>query len=179
VQVIELFDFLIADSDNRPYPVPVEQDKERVKVVVRNRKARYDYTIIATIEAGIALHGSEVKSIREGKVQMADAHAVVENGQVLLKNLHISPYKQSGTSEVDPTRTRRLLLNKREIRKLWASTEQQGHTLIPLTIYFKGKYAKVELALAVGRKKYDKRQVIAKAEADRRIKQAMRKDIKR
>ena len=170
--------FLIADPDNRPYPVPVEQDNERVKVVVRNRKARHDYAIIATIEAGIALHGSEVKSIREGKVQMADAYAVVEDGQVLLKNLHISPYKQSGTNQAEPTRTRRLLLNRREIRKLQASTEQKGQTLIPLTIYFKGKHAKIELALAVGRKKYDKRQVLAKAEADRRIKQAMRKDIK-
>ena len=179
MQVIERHDFLIADSDNRPYPVPVEQDNKTVKVIVRNRKARHDYAILATIEAGIALHGSEVKSIREGKVQLADAYAVVEDGQVLLKNLHISPYKQSGTSQADPARTRRLLLNKREIRKLQASTEQQGQTLIPLTIYFKGKYAKVELALAIGRKKYDKRQVIAKAEADRRIKQAMRKDFKR
>ena len=170
---------MIADSISCPYPIPVEQDNEKVKVVVRNRRARHDYAIIATIEAGIALHGSEVKSIREGKVQLADSYAVVEDGQVFLKNLHISPYKQSGASQAEPTRTRRLLLNKREIRKLQAASEQQGQTLIPLTIYFKGKHAKVELALAIGRKKYDKRQVIAKAEADRRIKQAMRKDFKR
>ena len=167
---------MIAVPIDRIYPVPVEQDKEKFKVVVRNRKARHDYLVLATIEAGLALHGSEVKSIREGKVQLADAYAVVEDGQVLLKNLHISPYKQSGPSQPDPTRTRRLLLHKREIRRLQAGTEQKGQTLIPLTIYFKGKHAKVELALAVGRKKYDKRQAIAQAEADRRIKQAMKKD---
>ena len=156
----------------------MEQDKDNIKVVLRNRKAWHDYTILATIEAGIALQGSEVKSIREGKVQMADAYAIVEDGQVLLKNLHISPYKQSGANPPDPVRTRRLLLSKREIRKLQGGTEQQGLTLVPLSIYFKGKYAKVELALAVGRKKYDKRQAIAKAEADRRIKQALKKNIK-
>lgn len=170
--------FLIADWSHHSYPVWVEQDNDNIKVVVRNRKARHDYAILATIEAGIALQGSEVKSIREGKVQMADAYAIVEGGQVLLKNLHISPYKQSGANPPDPVRTRRLLLNKREIRKLQAGTEQQGQTLIPLSIYFKGKHAKVELALAVGRKKYDKRQAIAKAEAERRMRQVMKKDIK-
>ncbi|MEW5797110.1 MAG: SsrA-binding protein SmpB [Candidatus Zixiibacteriota bacterium] len=154
----------------------MEQDKEKIKVVVRNRKARFDYQILATIEAGIALVGSEVKSLREGKVQLADAYAVVENGQVLLKNMHISPYKQTGVAGHDPIRTRRLLLHKKEIRKLAAKTEQQGQTLVPLSIYFKGKHAKVELALAVGRKKYDKRQAVAKAEADRRIKQATRRE---
>lgn len=145
-------------------------------MVVRNRKARFDYQILSTIEAGISLHGSEVKSVREGKVQLADAYAVVEGGQVLLKNLHISPYKQTGAQGYDPMRVRRLLLHKNEIRKLAAKTEQAGQTLVPLSIYFKGKRAKVELALAVGRKKYDKRQAIAKAEADRRIKQATRRD---
>ena len=157
----------------------MEQDNDKIKVVVRNRKARFDYQIIATVEAGIALHGSEVKSLREGKVQMADAYAVVEDGQVLLKNLHISPYKQTGEDGHDPARTRRLLLHRTEIRKLQAKTEQQGQTLIPLSIYFKGKHAKVELALAIGRKKYDKRQAVAKAEADRRIKQATRKNTER
>jgi len=157
----------------------MEQNQEKIKVVVRNRKARHNYQILATLEAGIALMGSEVKSIREGKVQLADAYAVVENGQVFLKNLHIPPYKQTGIEGHDPTRTRRLLLHKKEIRRLWTKTEQQGQTLIPLTIYFKGKHAKIELALAVGRKKYDKRQAMAKAEADRRIRQATRRDTGR
>ncbi len=157
----------------------MEQDKENIKVVVRNRKARFDYQIIATVEVGIALHGSEVKSLREGKVQIADAYAVVEDGQVVLKNLHISPYKQTGIQGYDPVRTRRLLLHRTEIRKMQAKTEQQGQTLIPLSIYFRGKLAKVELALAIGRKKYDKRQAIAKAESDRRIKQATRRNTER
>lgn len=156
----------------------MEQDRDKVKVVVRNRKARYNFHISSTIEAGLELKGTEVKSVREAKVQMADAYAIVEDGQVFLKNLHISPYEQTGAEGHDPARTRRLLLNRREIKKLQIKTQQQGMTLVPLSIYFRGKYAKVELALAVGRKKYDKRQAIAKAEADRRIKQATRKDVK-
>lgn len=155
----------------------MEQDREDIKVVVRNRKARYDYNISATYEAGLELKGTEVKSLRNGKVQLADAYAVVVDGQVFLRNLHISPYEQTGVESHDPTRVRRLLLHKREIGKLMVKTQQQGMTLIPLRIYFKGKHAKIELGLAVGRKKYDKRQAIAKAEADRRIKQATRKDL--
>ena len=157
----------------------MEQDTSKFRTVVRNRKAWHNYHISSTMEAGIELKGTEVKSLRDGKVQMADAYAIIENGQVYLKNLHISPYLHAGETSHDPTRTRRLLLHKREIRKLEAKTLQQGMTLIPLSIYFKGKLAKVELALAVGRKKYDKRQAIAKAEADRRIKQATRKDVGR
>jgi len=148
---------LIAPSAGSVYSPVMEQNQEKIKVVVRNRKARHNYQILATIEAGIALMGSEVKSIREGKVQLADAYAVIENGQVLLKNLHIPPYKQTGIEGHDPTRTRRLLLHKKEIRK----------TLIPLTIYFKGKHAKIELALAVGRKKYDKRQALKEKDMKR------------
>jgi SsrA-binding protein len=149
---------------------------DNIKVIARNRKARHDYQIRDTFEAGIELLGTEVKSIREGKINISDAYAIVENDQVYLKNLHISPYRQDTSGGHDPLRTRRLLLHKREIRKLWMQTEQRGMTLVPLSIYFKGKVAKIELALAVGRKKYDKRQAIAKSEADRRIKRAMRKD---
>ena len=167
---------MIATPAGRAYPVYMEQDREKIKVVVRNRKARYNYHISITIEAGLELKGTEVKSIRNSKVQLSDAYAVVENGQVFLKNLHIAPYEQTGVEGHDPIRTRRLLLHKREIKKLQIKTEQQGMTLIPLQIYFKGKHAKVELGLAIGRKKYDKRQVIAKAEADRRIRQATRKE---
>ncbi|UCD62602.1 MAG: SsrA-binding protein SmpB [Candidatus Zixiibacteriota bacterium] len=149
---------------------------ENIKVIARNRRARHDYEIRDTYEVGIELVGSEVKSIRDGKINISDAYAVVENGQVFLRNLHISPYRMAAGEGHDPLRVRRLLLHKREIRKLYIQTEQRGMTLVPLTVYFKGKVAKIELAVAVGRKKYDKRQAIAKSEADRRIKRATRKD---
>jgi SsrA-binding protein len=152
------------------------KEDEQIRYVTRNRKAWHDYTILNKLEAGIELKGAEVKSIREGKVTLSDAHAVVENGQVLLRNLHISPYKMATDVEQDPLRTRRLLLHKREIRKLFVQTEQKGLTLIPLAIYFKGNLVKIELAVAVGRKRHDKRQAIAEAEADRNIKKALRKD---
>lgn len=155
------------------------QESDKIKVVVRNRKARHDYHIVDTFEAGIELQGTEVKSVRDGKVQLADSYAVVENGQVWLRNMHISPYQQAGHIEQDPVRTRRLLLHRKEIRKLWGKTQQQGLTLIPLSVYFKGAHAKIELALATGRKKYDKREAIAKADAERRMKQATRKDMDR
>ncbi len=151
--------------------------KEEIHVVARNRKARHDYTIEETIEAGIELRGAEVKSIREGKINLSDAYAIVEKGQVILRNLHISPYKMATREQPDPLRPRRLLLHRKEIRRLFAKTEQRGMSLIPLTIYFKGQHAKVELGLGVGRKKYDKRQAIAEAEAKRRISRATRKDI--
>ena len=149
---------------------------DKIRYVVRNRKARHDYTIQDTIEAGIELRGCEVKSLREGKVNISDAYAAIENAQLYLKKLHISPYKMA-QEEIDPLRTRRLLLHKKEIRKLTAEIDQKGKTLIPLSIYFKGNIAKIELALAVGRRKYDKREAIAKQESDRRIRRAIRKDI--
>lgn len=152
------------------------KDAEKIKVITRNRRARHEYDIRDTIEAGIELIGSEVKSLRDGKVTISDAYAVVEYGQVFLRNLHISAYKMASGEGHDPLRVRRLLLHKREIRKLKVQTEQRGLTLIPLSIYFKGKVAKIELALAVGRKKYDKRQAIAKREADKRISKAVRKE---
>lgn len=144
--------------------------------MVRNRKARHDYAIQETFEAGIELKGSEVKSLRGGKAQMSDAYALIENGQVILRNLNITPYKMS-SEQLDPIRPRRLLLHSRQISKLAAETDQKGKTLVPLSIYFKGRLAKVELAIAVGRKKYDKREAIAKAESERRIRRALRKDI--
>jgi SsrA-binding protein len=146
-----------------------------IRYIAQNRKARHDYEIRYRLEAGIELLGSEVKSIRDRKVNLSDAYAVVEGGEVILRNLHISPYKMA-QEQHDPRRPRRLLLHKREIRKLFAQTQEKGLTLVPLAIYFKGKVAKIELAVAAGRKKYDKRQAIAKAEADRRIKRALRRD---
>jgi len=151
------------------------KESGEMRYVARNRKARYEYEIKDTFEAGIALMGSEVKSIRGGKVNLSDAYAVVEHGEVILKNLHITPYKMA-SEQLDPIRPRRLLLHRREIRKLFVATEQKGLTLIPLAIYIKGRLVKIELAVAFGRKKYDKRQAIAKAEADRRIKRATSRD---
>ncbi len=147
------------------------------KIIVRNRKAWHDYEITATLEAGISLLGSEVKSLRDGKVNISDAYAEISDGEVLLKNLHISPYKMSAENNHNPLRVRRLLLHKREIRKLKAKTEQKGMTLIPLSIYLKGKVFKIELSLAIGRRKYDKREVIAKADAARKMQSAIKKDM--
>jgi SsrA-binding protein len=151
---------------------------DNIKIVARNRKALRDYQIVDRVEAGIELLGCEVKSLREGKLNLGDAYAAVKDGEVFLRNLHISPYKMATGEQPDPIRARRLLLHRREIRRLKAKTEQRGMTLIPLAIYFKRNIAKVELGLGVGRRKYDKRDVIAKADADRRMKQAMRKDFK-
>ncbi len=145
------------------------------KYIVRNKKARHDYEIKDTYEAGISLKGSEVKSLREGKINISDAYALVENGEVVLRNLHISPYKMAQDT-LDPIRPRRLLLNKREIRKIKSLTEQKGLTLIPLSLYFSRNLVKIELGVAIGRKKYDKRNAIAKADADRKIKQATKRD---
>lgn len=148
-----------------------------IQVIARNRKARHDFQILDTIEAGIELVGPEVKSVRAGKLNLADSYAVVENGQVFLRNLHITPYKMAAVEQPDPDRPRRLLLHKREITKLAVKTLQKGLTLIPLSVYIKGKRVKIELGVAEGRKKYDKREAIAKAEAERRMKQATRRDM--
>lgn len=154
----------------------MSQEKPDIHVIARNRKARHDYEITSSIEAGIELRGAEVKSLREGKLNLADAYALYHHGQVILRNLHISPYKMAAGEPLDPSRERRLLLHKKEIAKLRARIEQKGMSLVPLEIYFKGKLVKVELGLGVGRKRFDKRQAIAKADADRRIQRAKRRD---
>lgn len=141
------------------------------KVMATNRKARYEFFIEETMEAGLVLTGTEVKSIRQGKLNIKDSYASVENGEVYLSNLHISPYEQGNIYNVDPIRKRKLLLHKREIRKLFTSTTQKGFTLIPLSIYIKDGLVKVELATAKGKKLYDKRDDIAKKDAARRIEQ--------
>jgi SsrA-binding protein len=153
-------------------------EKDELVFVTRNRKARHEYTIEETVEVGIELMGCEVKSIRDGKISLSDAYAIVENGQVILRNMHINPYEHASSQSLDPLRPRRLLLHKKEIRRLQIKTEQRGMTLIPLAVYFKGKHAKIELGLGIGRKKYDKRQAIAEQEAKRRIDRAIRRDAK-
>lgn len=136
-----------------------------------NRKARFEYFIEDTIEAGLVLTGTEVKSIRQGKLNIKDSYASVEDGEVFINNLHISPYEQGNIYNVDPVRKRKLLLHKREIRKLMAAITQKGYTLVPLSVYIKNGLVKVELATAKGKKLYDKREDIAKKDAERRMQQ--------
>lgn len=145
-------------------------DTERkIKIIATNRKAFHNYHIHTRYEAGLELVGTEVKSLRLGKVQMSDAYASVEDSEVYLYNMHISAYDMASRENHDPIRKRRLLLNKREIRKLWGAVNEKGYTIVPLKIYFKGPYAKVEIATARGKKAYDKRQDIARREAEREM----------
>lgn len=143
------------------------------KVVATNRKARHEYEILDTFEAGLVLVGPEVKSLRDGKVGFQDAFARVEGGEVWLYSLHISPYEQAGRENADPLRTRKLLLHKHEIRRLVGQVEEKGLTLIPLQIYFRRGYAKVTVALAKGRKLYDKREKLKRKTQDDEARRAM------
>ncbi|MBP2027542.1 SsrA-binding protein [Acetoanaerobium pronyense] len=147
---------------------------EETKTVARNRKARFNYEIIETYEVGIELKGTEVKSIRAGKVNLSEGYASVDNGEVFLKQVHISPYEQGNIFNVDPLRVRRLLLHKYEIRKLIGETTQKGYSLIPLSMYLKRGKVKLQLALAKGKKTYDKRQSLAKKDAERRMQREMK-----
>jgi SsrA-binding protein len=143
------------------------------RIVARNRKARHEYEILETFEAGMELRGPEVKSLRAGAVSFQDSFARVEGGQVLLYSLHISPYEQANRYNVDPVRPRRLLLNRNEIRQLVVKTEEKGLTLVPLEIYFVRGYAKVTLAVARGKKLYDKRETLKRRQQDREARRAM------
>ncbi|MGD8319781.1 MAG: SsrA-binding protein SmpB [Gemmatimonadota bacterium] len=143
------------------------------KVVARNRKARHEYEILDTFEAGMVLKGPEVKSLRDGKASFQDAFARVEHGEVWLYSLHISPYEQANRFNQDPLRPRKLLLNRHEIRALVGSVEEKGLTLIPLEIYFSRGYAKVLLALARGKKLYDKRETLKRKQQEREAQRAM------
>jgi SsrA-binding protein len=145
-----------------------DPDAERIRTVARNRRARHDYDILETFECGIALQGSEVKSLRAGRVTLADAYARVEEGEAWLLGVHIPPYEHAaGFGAHEPERRRKLLLHRAEIDELFGRTQQQALTLVPLSIYFKDGRAKVELALARGRRLYDKRHVIAARDAER------------
>lgn len=148
---------------------------EPQKTVADNRKARHDYFIDETYEAGIALTGSEIKSVRNGRVNLRGGYARVYNREVYLYDVHISTYEQSGTFiNHEPTRPRKLLLHRREISRIVGQIERQGYTLVPLRIYFKGRRAKVELGLAKGKKLYDKREDIANRESRRDIERALK-----
>jgi SsrA-binding protein len=146
------------------------------KVVATNRKARHEYEILERFEAGIVLMGPEVKSLREGKVGFQDAFARVEGGEPWLYSLHISPYEQANRFNVDPLRPRKLLLRREEIRRLIGKVEEKGLTLIPVELYFRRGYAKVTLALARGRKLYDKREKLKREEQDREARRAIRQE---
>ena len=147
---------------------------EGKKVVATNRRARHEYDVLDRLEAGIALTGAEVKSVRAGKVSIAEAFARVDNGEVWLHGMHISPYEPASRWNSDPLRPRRLLLHRQEIRRLIGGVEEKGRTLVPLEIYFKRGRAKVDLAVAKGRKLHDKRQELKRQEARREVERAVR-----
>jgi SsrA-binding protein len=149
---------------------------EEIKSVVVNRRARYDYFILEKVEAGIALRGTEVKSIRNGKVNLGDAYAQIEDGEAWLLQMHISPYEQGNRFNHDPLRRRKLLLHRRQILKLKQATQEKGLTLIPLALYFKGSHLKVELGVAKGKRHHDRREDVARRDAEREIQRARRGD---
>ena len=140
---------------------------------VINRKANYDYEIIDTYEAGVVLTGTEIKSIRAGKVNLKDSYASFKDGECYIYSMHISPYEHGNIFNKNPLRDRKLLLNKRELNKLFGKVKQDGYSLVPISLYFKGSLVKLELGLGKGKKLYDKRQDIAKKDAERRMQKAL------
>jgi SsrA-binding protein len=147
-----------------------------IKLVCQNKKARYDYFIDEVLEAGLVLLGPEVKSLREGRASLVDSYARVKKEEVFLYNMHITPYPYAHHVRLDPVRTRKLLLNKREIRRLIGKTEEKGYTLIPTKVYFTKGRAKVEIALAKGKRKYDKRQALKERELKKDMEEAKKWD---
>ncbi|OEH86828.1 SsrA-binding protein [Desulfuribacillus stibiiarsenatis] len=145
-----------------------------IKEVAKNKKAYHDYFIEEKFEAGIMLTGTEIKSIRAGKANLKDSFATIKNAEVFLHNMHISPYEQANRFNHDPTRARKLLLHKLEISKLIGQTKERGYSLVPLSLYLKNGFAKLELGLAKGKKLYDKRHEEAKKDAKREIERAFR-----
>ena len=147
---------------------------EEKKVITTNKKAYHEYFVIETYEAGISLSGTEVKSIRAGGVNLKDAWCSVDNGEMIIKQLHISPYEHGNIFNKKPDRNRKLLLHKREIMRLFGAVKQEGLALIPLSLYFNGSLVKVELGLCKGKKLHDKREVAAKRDANRAIDRALK-----
>lgn len=142
---------------------------EDVKVVATNRKARHEYFIEDRYEAGIALTGTEIKSVRAGTVSLGEGYVQIRNGELWLYEVHIAQYEQAGRSSHDPKRPRKLLMHRKEIAKLQNNTQERGYTLVPLRMYIKGKLAKVEIGVVRGKHQYDKREAIAKRDAERRV----------
>jgi SsrA-binding protein len=146
-----------------------------VKVVTKNRRARHDYHVVDSVEAGIVLKGTEVKSVRLGKVQLVDSYARVEDGEMYLHGVHISPYEPGNRFNVDPTRTRKLLLHKSQIRRLHRQVREKGVTLIPLSVYLKSGRVKVEVGLCRGKRQHDKRETIKRRDAERDMQRELRR----
>lgn len=145
----------------------MKQDEK--KYIARNKKATFDYFVLSTYEAGLVLYGTEIKSIRQGKVNLKDSYCEFKDGELFVRGMHISPYEQGNIFNRDPMRLKKLLLHKREIMTLFGKTKQDGLTLIPLSLYFSGSKVKMELGLCRGKKNYDKRDTIAKKEANREM----------
>ena len=149
------------------------------KLIAKNPTAKHNYTIIDTLESGIVLTGTEIKSIRAGKVNLKDSYASInKNGEVYIYSMHISPYEHGNIFNKDPLRARKLLLNRREINKIIGLINQKGYTLVPVSLYFKGSLVKLELGIGKGKKLYDKRQDIAKNDAEMKIRRAMKENYK-
>lgn len=155
-------------------PMAQHTEEAGIEVIARNKRARHDYEILETWETGIVLTGTEVKALRDGRANLTDAFGVVNAGEVFLLNLHIGAYGQGNVFNHEPTRTRKLLLHKREIRRMIGAVERQGLTLVPLELYFKGGRVKVRLALGRGKKQHDRREDIKKRDAEREIARALR-----
>ena len=154
------------------------KSKDSDTLIAQNKKAYHDYFIDETYEAGIELFGTEVKSMREGKVNLKDSYVSVKTGEAIVLGMHISPYEKGNIFNRDPLRNRKLLLHRREINKLIGLTQQEGYTLIPLKTYFKGSYVKVLLGVCRGKKNYDKRDSIAERESKRRIDRALKEQMR-
>ena len=149
-------------------------EKENIRVMARNREAYHEYFVEEEMEAGIELCGTEVKSIRQGTLNLKDAWCGIKDGELLINQMHISPYEQGNIFNKDPMRPRRLLMHKREINQLYGKVKQDGYALIPLSVYFKGSRVKVKVGLCKGKKLYDKRQSAAERDAKRQIDRAMK-----
>lgn len=157
----------------------MSQPRPRDRVYATNRRAHHDYTILETLEVGIVLTGTEIKSIRAGRANLREAYARVERGELWLHNAHLSPYEPGSRYNADPTRTRKLLAHTREIDRLAGRASEAGTTLVPLRLYDRKGYVKIELAVARGRRRYDKRAAIAKREAERQVARATKRDVER
>ena len=149
-------------------------EKKSIKSIAQNKKARHDYFVEDTYEAGIELAGTEVKSIRQGGINLKDCYCIVKNGELLVIGMHISPYEKGNIFNRDPLRTRRLLMHKREINKLNGHVMRDGYALVPLSVYFKGPLVKVEVGLCKGKKLYDKREDLAKKQAGRELERELK-----
>lgn len=148
---------------------------EEIKTIARNKRARHEYHVVDSVEAGIVLRGTEVKSVRLGKIQLVESFARLENGEVFLHGAHISPYEQGNRFNVDPMRRRKLLFHRSQIRRLGRQVMDKGMTLIPLSAYIRNGVVKIEIGICRGKRQYDKRETLAKRDADREMERAVRR----